>query len=275
VAFDSEATNLHPDGADMSADVYVRDMLTDELTLASRGGPAGADANNAAFGSSISGDGRYVAFESRASNLHPDDVDALSDVYVRDLLTGTTTLASRPSGAAGAKGNGDSSDPTISANGGHLGFVSAASNLDAEDTNGMFDVFRRQLVDDPAPPPGAAGPTGPAGPAGPAGPEGREGQPARLAVAMAQARLTVRRGRRLVIPYVSTRAARVTLEIRKGRRRVAGVARQAQAGRNRIAWNGRVRGKSAAPGRYTVRLLAATADGQTASDAAKLAIRRR
>jgi Tol biopolymer transport system component len=279
VAFESEAQNLHPDASDPSADAFVRDLATEALTLVSRAsGPAGPAANNTAFGATLSSDGRYVAFESRASNLHPDDSDGTSDIYTRDLLTHMTALVSRASGAAGAKGNGDSFEATISADGRHVAFYSSASNLHEQDGDTLFDVFRRQLVDDPALPlgsPGPAGPSGPAGPVGPSGPEGREGPPAKLAVAMGQARLTARRGRRLVISYVSTLPARVTLEIRKGRRRIARVSRSAQAGRNRIAWNGRARRSSAAPGRYVVRLLARSADGQTASDRASLAIRGR
>ena len=56
----------------------------------------------------ISPGGRFVAFDSNASNLHPDDTDATGDVFVRDLQAGTTTLISRASGADGAKGDGDS-----------------------------------------------------------------------------------------------------------------------------------------------------------------------
>lgn len=54
----------------------------------------------------LSGDGRFVAFVSAASNVHPDDSDGIPDVFVRDPQTGTTTLVSRANGPAGVKANG-------------------------------------------------------------------------------------------------------------------------------------------------------------------------
>jgi WD40-like Beta Propeller Repeat len=91
-------------------------------------------------------DGRFVAFASFASNLHPDDPDAISDVFVRDLVTNTTTLVSRAAGAAGAKGNDGSFDPALSADGRYVAFYSFTTNLDPDDTDTTADVFVRNLV---------------------------------------------------------------------------------------------------------------------------------
>jgi hypothetical protein len=79
--------------------VLVRDMVTGETTLVSRAsGPTGAEGNDGSADPSISADGRFVAFDSEASNLSPGDHDDDKDVFVRDLRAQTTTLISRASG---------------------------------------------------------------------------------------------------------------------------------------------------------------------------------
>jgi Tol biopolymer transport system component len=93
VVFSSFASNLDPADPDAAADVYVRDLATAETTLVSRGdGPAGVKSNGASTRGRLSADGRFVAFESTASNLDPADTDPDSDVFVRDLATGNTSL---------------------------------------------------------------------------------------------------------------------------------------------------------------------------------------
>jgi Tol biopolymer transport system component len=146
VAFESTALNIHPDAGapPFVRDIVVRDLQTDATTLASRAsGPAGAVANGNSFSPVISADGRFVAFASTATNLHPDDGDGVSDVFVRDLQTNTTVLVSRGSGAGGEKGHGHS--PSISADGRFVAFTSAAPNLHPDDPDGADDVFVRDL----------------------------------------------------------------------------------------------------------------------------------
>jgi Tol biopolymer transport system component len=87
----------------------------------------------------VSADGRFVAFQSAASNLVPDDTNGTADVFVRDRLTGKTERASVNS--EGEQGNGWCEDPFISADGRYVVFRSMASNLVADDTNGSWDVF--------------------------------------------------------------------------------------------------------------------------------------
>jgi Tol biopolymer transport system component len=99
----------------------------------------GVEANNYSLGTAISGDGRYVAFTSNATNLVPGDTNAVLDVFVRDRQTGITEIASVDSN--GTPGNGGSDQPAISADGRYVAFVSSASNLAPGDTNGMADVF--------------------------------------------------------------------------------------------------------------------------------------
>src|SRR5205823_6032296 len=119
-----------PADTDGGFDVFVRDRQTNITTLVSRAtGAAGAKGNGVSFDPSISADGRFVAFVSAASNLDPADTDTGVDVFVRDLLANTTTLVSRATGAAGAKGNGVSFEPSVSADGRFVAFRSVASNL--------------------------------------------------------------------------------------------------------------------------------------------------
>jgi Tol biopolymer transport system component len=134
VVFESAATNLSPDDADPTRDLYVRDLQAHTTTLVTRAsGATGPKANGGSGGPEISGDGRFVAFYSFATNLHPDDTDSSADIFVRDLQTDTTALASRAGGANGEAGNGESLDPSLSADGRLVGFSSSAWNLHPDD----------------------------------------------------------------------------------------------------------------------------------------------
>jgi Tol biopolymer transport system component len=162
VAFSSDATNLHPDDADTNYDVFVRDLEAHTTTLVNRAASeTGAKGDGEAFHPVISADGRFVAFESDATNLHPDDTDDPTDILVRDLKAHTTTLVSRATGADGEKGNDSAVSPAISADGRFVAFESGATNLYPDNGDTNWDVFRRDVlgpVDEPAPP---AGPTSP------------------------------------------------------------------------------------------------------------------
>ncbi|HEX7538613.1 MAG TPA: FG-GAP-like repeat-containing protein, partial [Dermatophilaceae bacterium] len=94
--------------------------------------------------SAISADGRYVAFDSSASNLVAGDTNGVQDVFVRDQVSGYTTRVSVDAG--GAQANGVSSSPAISADGRYIAYQSLANNLVAGDTNGTDDVFVRDRV---------------------------------------------------------------------------------------------------------------------------------
>ncbi len=89
--------------------------------------------------SSISADGRFVAFQSDATSLVVGDTNGAPDIFVHDRQTGTTTRVSVDS--AGGQANSGSSYPSISADGRFVAFVSWASNLVAGDTNGREDIF--------------------------------------------------------------------------------------------------------------------------------------
>ena len=87
----------------------------------------------------MSGDARWVAFESFSSNVVAGDTNGMPDVFVHDRQSATTTRVSV--GPGGAQGDGDSDDPAVSADGLWVAFDSGASNLVAGDTNGKSDVF--------------------------------------------------------------------------------------------------------------------------------------
>jgi Tol biopolymer transport system component len=146
VAFQSTATNLHPDDSDATLDVYVRDTQAATTTLVSRAaGAAGVKGNGASTLASIAPGGRYVAFQSTASNLEAADPDSDADVYLRDLQTDALTLVSRATGVSGAKSDGASSTPSVSSDGHHVAFTSTGANLDPADTDSGPDIFVRDI----------------------------------------------------------------------------------------------------------------------------------
>ena len=104
---------------------------------------AGAPANGSSFNPAISADGRYVAFESVATNLVAGDGNGARDIFVKDLQTGAIWCAS--SSAQGVFGNGGSSSPDITADGRYVVFQSDAPNLVPGDTNGTTDVFIKDI----------------------------------------------------------------------------------------------------------------------------------
>ena len=128
VEFLSAATDLSDADPNSDTDAYVRDLSSQLTFLASRAdGPDGVSADEDVEDATLSGDGRHIAFSTSAKNLGDGDTDPTLDIHVRDLSSGTTKLASVSS--AGEKGNGDSEDPSIDADGGLVAFDSSANNL--------------------------------------------------------------------------------------------------------------------------------------------------
>lgn len=130
VAFESQSTNLHPEDTDNVQDIYVKDLVTGEVFLASSS-DEGVKGNSASLEASLSADATKVAFQSHATNLDPADTDGLADIYVKDLVSGELTLAS--ASGAGVKGDNASIFPDLSADGTTVAFSSFAQNLDPAD----------------------------------------------------------------------------------------------------------------------------------------------
>jgi Tol biopolymer transport system component len=141
VAFASFATNLVPGDTNLDWDVFVKDRLTGQTTLVSVDS-SGVQGNGASAGPSISADGRFVAFWSRATNLVPGDTNGATDDFVRDLAAGTTTRVSLD--ATGAEATADSGVCSISGDGRYVAFQSLAP-LVTSDANEAWDVYVRDL----------------------------------------------------------------------------------------------------------------------------------
>ncbi|MGL4965391.1 MAG: hypothetical protein ACRC67_29485, partial [Inquilinus sp.] len=92
---------------------------------------SGTSANNLATGGAMSADGRYVIFQSTATNLVAGDLNGFFDVFLRDTVTGTTTLLSTATG--GTQGNNVSSVAAITDDGRYVFFNSTATNLVGSD----------------------------------------------------------------------------------------------------------------------------------------------
>jgi WD40-like Beta Propeller Repeat len=155
VAFWTEATNLDPADTDSVPDVYVKDLLTGDITLASTSdngikgnggsqGNAGSGGGVGAFwGIALSADGTKVAFVSTSPNLDPAGTTE-PELYVKDLVTGDLTLAATSD--AGVEGNQGGINPILSADGTRVGFTSASNNLHPADPNTNWDVYVKDLV---------------------------------------------------------------------------------------------------------------------------------
>lgn len=139
VAFFSFATNLVPNDTNGWPDIFVRDRgvgRTEIVSIAANGDQA----NLLSFNPSISADGRFIAFDSLANNLVPGDTNNVGDVFVYDRTLDTIERISITSSGDQAVG-GASSRPSISADGRYVAFESLATNLYANDTNNLSDVF--------------------------------------------------------------------------------------------------------------------------------------
>lgn len=139
VAFVSRDSNLVSGDTNNAWDIFVHDRqtgLTTRVSIASDGTQGNGDSRRPM----LSADGRYVSFDSYASNLVTNDNNASSDIFVHDLQTGLTTRVSVASD--GTEGNGESGDgASISADGRYIVFSSWASNLVSDDTNNAQDIF--------------------------------------------------------------------------------------------------------------------------------------
>ena len=143
VAFESAAGDLAPGIISGSWDVYVHDQQTGLLERESTrsGGAAVYNPGDYTSPPTLSADGRFVAFMSRAENLVSNDGNRWPDIFIHDRSANTTQLVS--AAPNGRSGNDASYTPVISADGRFVAFQSFASNLVSGDTNNTMDVFIR------------------------------------------------------------------------------------------------------------------------------------
>lgn len=142
--FDSPAENLITDDDNAASDVFIRDLMTDEVELISVRAPelASKSLSGHSIKFSISPNARFIAFASEASRFVANDTNGCRDVFLQDLQTGLITLASINSNGI-SPGMGNSSDPAVSADGRYVAFSSWAEDLVVGDTNRNQDIFVR------------------------------------------------------------------------------------------------------------------------------------
>lgn len=126
IAFLSFASNLVP-GPAVDEDIFVRDLRRGSTRRVSVAVDGGLRNNDSLGEPAISADARYIAYDSKSSNLVPGDTNGEGDVFVLDRVRGTTRRVSVSS--AGAQGDNESSRPVISADGRYIGFMTSAQNL--------------------------------------------------------------------------------------------------------------------------------------------------
>lgn len=135
VAFDSGATNLTPTDPNPSRyDMFVRDLQTDTTEAVQMYGNI----------TSISGNGRYLGFESSVDGQLPGDVNYWSDGFVQDLQNDRAVLVTR--GPSGQQGNLSSGGPVLSRDGRYAAFVTDATNFLVGDQNNSRDIYVRALL---------------------------------------------------------------------------------------------------------------------------------
>jgi len=143
VVFFSDATNLVPGDTNGWKDVFVRDTVagtTERVSVASDGTQGDADSPGILYGRGISADGRYVVFQSFATNLAPGDTNGVADIYLRDRQAGVTTRISLAPGSV--QPNASCINPSISPNGRYVVFESTATNLVDGGAAGIPQLYR-------------------------------------------------------------------------------------------------------------------------------------
>ncbi|MFL5130485.1 MAG: hypothetical protein ACJ8DD_10105 [Microvirga sp.] len=143
VVFESSANNLVTGDANNQIDIFLKDLDTGAVTLVTNTAD-GTQGNGRSSDARLSADGHFVTFTSVATNLVAGDTNDASDIFLKDLNTGSVTRLS--TAADGTQANGRSYDARFSADGRFVVFTSEASNLVADDTNGVSDVFLKDLT---------------------------------------------------------------------------------------------------------------------------------
>ena len=142
IVFESEATNLASAFTTLNRrHIYRKDTVSGEVVLVSSDA-AGLEANNDSASPRISDDGRYVVFESLATNLSSIATGGTLQVYLKDLTDGSVDLVSSVEGIVG---NNSSENPDVSNDGRYVVFESLATNLTALDTVGASQIYLKDL----------------------------------------------------------------------------------------------------------------------------------
>lgn len=136
IVFVSLASNLVPDDTNGVEDVFLYDRETNGIERIS-GAPDGTQANARSLSARISDDGKYVYFNSHASNLVPNDNNGTTDAFLYDVTNKTLRLLSKS--LSGGTGNATSQATSISGNGRYVTLYTLASDLIPSDTDGTYE----------------------------------------------------------------------------------------------------------------------------------------
>ncbi len=143
IAFTSTASDLTTRDYNLQEDVFVVDRQSQTIECVSKSSD-GQTGNGRSYNARISRDGRYVVFQSAATNLIVGDTNDREDVFVADRTAHTTTRVSV--GPGGIQSSRDSGYPRMSGDGRYVVFESLAANFTSPDTNGTWDIFLRDTV---------------------------------------------------------------------------------------------------------------------------------
>jgi Tol biopolymer transport system component len=138
IAFASEASNLVEGDTNGVRDIFLKDWQTGDIRRLSLDSQEN-QANGPSTLPTISGDGRWVAFSSSASNLVDDDTNGVEDIFVVEIATGSIERISTTS--SGTQANGPSTEPVISSNGQYVAYISTATNLYPGADSGWAEIF--------------------------------------------------------------------------------------------------------------------------------------
>ncbi len=148
IVFESEATNLVDGDTNGVRDVFLFSRQSGAITRlsvsntgAQGNGPSGQWGLSG--GSAIDHAGDHVVFQSAAGNLVSGDTNGVSDIFHYHRPSSTLVRVSLT--ALGGQANGNSQDPSISADGTHVAFTTDATNLVTPDGNGVSDVVVIEL----------------------------------------------------------------------------------------------------------------------------------
>jgi Tol biopolymer transport system component len=142
--FESSASDLIPNDTNGVTDVFVRDLINNTTTLVSTGTNHSVG-NGVCRGSTMTPDGRYVAFVSAANSLVPSDTNNIPDVFVRDLQGSVTTLVSVGARSTNSLLLSSSESPEITPDGRYVAFFSSATNLVPTSARGG-EIYVRDLI---------------------------------------------------------------------------------------------------------------------------------
>jgi hypothetical protein len=143
IVFSSLANDLVPNDDNLQRDIFLRDLQENSTILINGDAAGNPPETDSSFDPVISGDGRFIAFTSRAA-LSPLDTNGVEDIYVRDTQNKSTALISVNKDGTAA-GNRASTLPRISNDGRYVSFLSSATDLVPNDANNVTDAFVRDM----------------------------------------------------------------------------------------------------------------------------------